>query len=229
MRHTRFRLRSSIIFILTVFSFLCMLTFHTLIWSINELEPFPSPSNAFEQRKTWPIFHQVHIQPFDSNISYSSVNESSNVTSTRIEQLYRSIRHAHLMSSNRSRMLLSNDSRWPSMMTIADNVKSNIDQLTMTNHSFSKNNQQTNHAVHSKKIHDDEQRKLRVHIHEQLMKWKKEHQHDATVSLAEIMHDSLAQDEPEYVMTIHCQHVCSSLLFVFLLFLYRHVHRSNSS
>jgi hypothetical protein len=47
-----------------------------------------------------------------------------------------------------------------------------------------------------KSLDEYDKKQLRNYIHQVLAKWKQDHQNDKLITIADLMHDELAQDEP---------------------------------
>lgn len=194
MRQLRLRLRSSILFLFTAFTFFFLLTLNALISSSNELNPLaaPAPSaSLIDGPSFWSDFHQSDI--YELQAKAPTKKKTSSFSADQIEQLYQLIR-----SAREEKPSLSN-STW--------SLEKFLGQATPT----SVISNETRHRPESaesaaairsssgqtpKSMNEHDRRELRAFLRRRFQRWKDEHQRDALVTLAEIMHDSLAQDEP---------------------------------
>ena len=97
MRHTRLRLRSSILFILAVLTILFLTTLYTTIWSTNELEqeelvreaPIPPGVVPF-----WSAINHQNIYDLHATPANTIFARRPNITQRRIDELYQLVRSA---------------------------------------------------------------------------------------------------------------------------------------
>jgi hypothetical protein len=209
MRYLRLRLRSSIFFSLTTLTFVFVITLHTLIWSTAELEiqeqtteaPKPLPPVAIP---FWSALNQPNIYDLKATPSKKLKNHLSYITSDRINELFQLIRNARneqIISSDKQKTR-SIDSTWSFEKFVGQKTQStqndtNTQIDTADSAAIKQSNAKLFNSTTTKKtMNDVDKIQLRYFIHRTLTKWKQEHQNDKIVTLADIMHDGLVQDEP---------------------------------
>ena len=180
MRYLRLRLRSSILVGLTISTFFSLTTLCIFLRSANELER----SNRFVEGKL--------------GLAEVSRHQSLRKKSNRIDELYRLVRENRIHQAKLSHL------RWNLKKFHRGTVQVNRNDTNTpieTDDSGDLNKQHIklpiNLTTTSKNFNQHDKMQLRQFILHVLTKWKIEHQNDTSISLADIMHESLAQDNPE--------------------------------
>ncbi|CAF0959201.1 unnamed protein product [Adineta steineri] len=220
MRYLRLRLRSSILLSITIFV-IVFITLHILIWSTNEFEllektpeSVPKPPVAISFLSA---LDQPNIYDLKASQSHKLNKHSSYITSHRIHELFQLVR------TTRNNQLKSNsiNSTWnfgkfipKKLPTHNNNTKTNVDTVDSVTMKEKNHKLQFNITTTAKIMNEQDKIQLRHFIHHTLTKWKADHENDKYVNLADIMHDGLAQDEPElnttwfkYIKTVTNSHV----------------------
>ncbi|CAF0980116.1 unnamed protein product [Adineta steineri] len=220
MRYLRLRLRSSILLSITIFV-IVFITLHVLIWSTNEFEllektpeSVPKPPVAISFLSA---LDQPNIYDLKASQSHTLNKHSSYITSHRIHELFQLVR------TTRNNQLKSNsiNSTWNFGKFIPkkvsphnNNTKTNVDTADSVTMKEKNHKLQFNITTTAKIMNEQDKIQLRHFIHYTLTKWKADHENDKYVNLADIMHDGLAQDEPElnttwfkYIKTVTNSHV----------------------
>ncbi|CAF0803825.1 unnamed protein product [Adineta ricciae] len=184
MRYLRLRLRSSIVVGLTITTFFSLTTLYIFLRSANELER--------------PI-HFIKGKPGLAEVSrYQSLRKKSN----RIHELYQLVRENRIHQAKLGHLLWNlkkfhkgalqvnrNDTNTP--METGDSGDLNKQPIKLP----------INLTTTSTNFNQHDKMQLRQFILHVLTKWKIEHQNDTSISLADIMHESLVQDNPERLNT----------------------------
>ncbi len=211
MRHIRLRLRSSILFILAILTILFLITLYTTIWSTNELErevlnrdaPIPPGVVPF-----WSAINHQNIYDLHATPANTIFIRRSNISQRRIDELFQLIRIARtdeIQLTNKEKFFPI-DANWDFQKLVAqqrsndpeDKKKQDPDAHADTADSAAK----TSTTIHSdlttteKTVSEHDKIQLRNYIHRVLSQWKKEHQNDKIVTIADLMHDELAREEP---------------------------------
>jgi hypothetical protein len=210
MRHLRLHLRSSNLLILTTFTFFIVLTLHTKIWSTTELElqeRFPEPPKPPGAVPIWSAFNQLNIYDIHALPSNRLINRPTYITAIRIDELFQLVRNARNEQTNLFVKEKPNSigATWSFQRFAAQKV--NTSQNDTNTHIETGDSAAMKVTLSTKKVelilttiekrmNDQDKMQLRDFIHRVITKWKEEHRNDKIVSLADIMHDSLAQDEP---------------------------------
>jgi len=182
---------------------------HTLLWSINNFElqeqisqfaprppaaiPFLSAldqQNIYDLKATQSIILNKHL----SYITYDRIDE--------LYQLVRAARNDQIDSFNTTKSS-SNNSKWNFEKFVAqksptsnNDTNTQIETFDSTAAKGTNIKLQFNLTTTENTINENDKIQLRYFIHHTLTKWKLGHQNDKTISLADIMHDGLAEDEP---------------------------------
>jgi len=208
MRYSRFRLRFSIVFSLITLTFFFLIIFHTLIWSTAELEPEEQISEAPKPSVVipfWSALNQQNIYDLKATQSNKLHNHSPYITSVRIDELFQLVRNARSNQINSFDKTKSHpvNSTWSfekffgqKLQTSNNDTNTHIDTADSTAIKKTNMNYQFNFTKPDKPMNEHDKIQLRYFIHHALTKWKEKHQNDKSISLADIMHDALAQDEP---------------------------------
>lgn len=214
MRHIRLRLRSSILFILAILTILFLTTFYTTLWSTTELEreeeirdaPIPPGVIPF-----WSAINHQNIYDLHATQSNPLFIRRSNITQSRIEELFQLIRNARTdeIQFIDKEKLFPIDPKWNFEKLVSeqqthekdDTNKQNPETHVDTADSAAKTTKSTTTIQPSlttteKTLGNYDKQQLRNYIHQVLSKWKKEHQNDKIVNLADLMHDELVSEEP---------------------------------
>ncbi|CAF0807684.1 unnamed protein product [Rotaria sordida] len=211
MRHTRLRLRFTILFILATLTIFSLITLYTFIWSTNELERQEQIQDAPKSPGAVPFWSAInHQNIYDLYATPASTifKRKANITQSRIEELFQLIRNAHTDQAHLVDIekLYPIDPKWNFQKFLeeqqaqeqgdkdADTVDSatNLTKTTKTQRDLTT-------AEKTMRKHDKIQ--LRNYVLQMLAKWKKEHQNDEITTIASIMHDELEQDEPSKLNT----------------------------
>lgn len=208
MRHLRLRLRSSVVFSLTTLSFVFLITLHTLVWTTTELElsqQIPEPPKPPVAIPFWSALDQANIYDVKATSQNKLNRHSSYITSDRIDELYQLVRQSRneqIQVSNKIKSFPIN-SPWnfekflgQKLQTNINDTNTHIDTADSAAKKQSNNKHQFDMTTTEKTMNEHDKKQLRDFIHHTSTKWKKKHQSDKTISLADIMHDALAQDEP---------------------------------
>ena len=192
MRQLRLRLRSSLIFILTALTLAFVLTFNALISSSSELNPLAAPLPSADSPSLWSAFHQPNI--YDLNgLPPTTTKKKQRVWPTNADRLYQLVR-----SAREERPALRNSS-WSLekfLVRSSTSVSSNETHPQQQQRAESGESPGASSTRALTSMNEDDQRELRAFLLRRLQRWKDEHQQDPLITLAEIMHASLAQDEP---------------------------------
>jgi len=209
----RLRLRSSILFVLAILILLFLITLYTTIWKTNELE-------RQDQIRDSPI--APGVIPFWSAINHQNIYDlhatpanpifirRSNITQRRIEELFQLIRNARIDEAQLidTEKLFPIDSKWDFQKLVAEQETHRKDETNKqhpdthgdTADSAAKTTKTTTLlpglTTTEKPVSEHDKIQLRNYIHQVLANWKKEHQNDKIITLADLMHDELANDEP---------------------------------
>ena len=194
MRQLRLRLRSSILFLFTALTFFFLLTLNALISSSNELNPLaapaPSPS-VIDGPSFWSDFHQSDIYELHAK---APKKKASSFNADQVEQLYQLIRSAREEKpslSNSSWSLEKFLGQATAVTVISNDTRHRPESAESAAAVIRSSSGET-----LKSMNEHDRRELRAFLRRRFQRWKDEHQRDPLVTLAEIMHDSLAQDEP---------------------------------
>jgi hypothetical protein len=210
----RLRLRTSILFILATLTIFFLITLYTLIWSTNELEreeqtrgiPIPPGVVPF-----WSAINHQNIYDLHATPANTIFIRSSNITQRRIEELYQLIRNARTDETHSvdQEKLFPIDSTWnfeklfeqQQVHEKEDTNKQHPETHADTAESAAKTTKTTTTlrpdlTTTEKTVSEYDKVQLRNYIHQVLAKWKKEHQNDKIVTIADLMHDELLRDEP---------------------------------
>jgi hypothetical protein len=212
MRHIRLRLRSAILFILALLTIFFLITLYTLIWSTNELDrreqnrdpPIPPGVIPF-----WSAINHQNIYDLHATPANTVFIRPSHITQQRVEELFQLIRHAR---TDETRLIEDEtrfpiDPKWSFEKLVAqqqsheqnDKTKQTPETHVDTADSAAKTTQTTVHpdsTTTEKTVSAFDKIQLRNYVHQVIAKWKKEHQNDKITTIADIMHDQLAHDEP---------------------------------
>lgn len=215
MRHMRLRLRSSILVILAMLTIFFLITLHTLIWSTNELERLeriPDGPNPPGPVPFWSAINHQNIYDLYATPANVIFKRSSNISQQRIEELFQLVRSAraddiHLADVKKLFPVaeewnferLADEHRPPPVSD--DNNQQNPD--TNVNTANAPNNEtkattttDPNLTTTEKTVAEYDRVQLRNYVIQKLAKWRKRHQDDKIITLAEIMYDDILKDEP---------------------------------
>ena len=212
MQHLRLRLRSSVLFALLSLSFCGIVTLHTFIWTSTGIEqeesiataPPPPRPKPIDVPPIWSAFHQaniydVHAAPANALIPRRSPPPDLH----RIDELFHLIRNARNERATAvdADALSPVDPTWSFDQFVAEKSVSNPnDTNTHVDTADSASNKTTKSPSNStglnKAMNERDRLQLRQVIHRKLSQWKREHQNEPTISLADTMNDALVQDEP---------------------------------
>ena len=212
MRHIRLRLRTAILFILALLTIFFGITFYTFIWSTNELD---------RQEQSHDTQIPPGVIPFWSAINHQNIYDlhatpantifirSSNITQRRIEELFQLIRNARTdeIRSIEADKRFPLDPKWNFESLVAqqqsskenDNNKPKAETHVDTADSAAKTTKSTiqpHSTTTEKTLSEYDKIQLRNYVHQAISKWKKEHENDKITTIASLMHDELANDEP---------------------------------
>ena len=214
MRHIRLRLRSAILFILASVTIFSLITLYTFVWSTNELErqenvhdaPLPPGVIPFWSALNHQNIYDLHAKPVSTIFI-----RPSNITQGRIEELFQLIRNARTEEahSKNVKKLFPVDPKWDFEKLVEQQKPSENEEKTKHNpethadtaDSAAKAAKTTTTlppdvTTTEKTVSEHDKIQLRNYIHQVLTKWKKEHENDKVVTIAELMHDELLHDEP---------------------------------
>lgn len=215
MRHIRLRLRSSILFILALLTIFLLTTLYTTISSTNELEreeqfrnaPIPPGVIPF-----WSAINHQNIYDLHASSDNPVFIRRSNITQRRIEELYQLIRNARADEGERTNKEKAYplDPNWDFEKLVAQQQTPESDDTNKQNPEThgddaadsgkkSTTTTTTNHpdlTTTEKTVTEFDKQQLRNYVHRALAKWKKNHRHDKIVTIASLMHDELAREEP---------------------------------
>jgi hypothetical protein len=209
MRYSRSRLRSSIVFSLTTLTFFCIITLHTLIWSTAQLELQEQISEPPPKQPVAIPFlsalDQADIYDLKATRSNKLHNHRPYITSNRIDELFQLIRNARNDQINSPDTTKSYpiNSTWnfekffeQKLRTNNNDTNTHIDTADSEARKQTNIKRQLNFTTTEKTMNEYDKIQLRHFIHQALSNWKNNHKNDKSISLADIMHDGLAQDEP---------------------------------
>jgi hypothetical protein len=214
MRHIRLRLRSSIYIILAILTILFLTTLYTAIWSTKVLDPPESSLNAPLSPNVipfWSAINHQNIYDLHATPANTIFIRRSNITQHRIDELFQLIRNARtdeVQLTNKDK-LFPIDPKWNFEKLVAqqqstdheDGNKQNPETHADTADSAAKTTKTTT-TIHpdltttEKTVSEHDKIQLRNYIHRVLSNWKKEHQNDKIVTIADLMHDELLREEP---------------------------------
>ncbi|CAF3573225.1 unnamed protein product [Rotaria sp. Silwood1] len=219
MRYLRLRLRSTILFSLTTLSLFCLLTFHTLLWSTAELDKQDRIAKAPKSPDGISFFsalNQENIYDLKATKSIKLTNHYSHITRQRIDELFQLVRHARndQIDSFNIKKYYPLDSTWnfkrfveQRSQNVNNDTNTHADTADSVGMKMNNSKLQVNFTTAEKTMNEYDKKQLRYFIHYELHKWKQEHFDDKSVSLADIMHDALAQDEPQILNTTWFQYI----------------------
>jgi len=209
MRYSRLRLRSSIVFSLTTLTVFFIITLHTLIWSTAELELQEQISESPKPPVVIPFLaalDQANIYDLKATRINKLHNHAPYITSDRINELFQLVRNARNDQINLSDTIKSYsiNSTWifekffgQKLQTNNNDTNTHIDTADSEIKKQSNIKLQLNFTTTEKSMNEHDKIQLRYFIHHALTKWKELHQNDKVITLADIMHDGLSQDEPK--------------------------------
>jgi len=175
MRYLRMRLRSSILFGLITLTFISIFTLYILIWSAIELEKRRDEINN----------ELLHFQP-PKDISFWSALDQTNVYDLQATVKIKPHLSSHRTSKQINDLYAFINQNYNSKPLIKLNLKMSFNFTTVKENSLT----------------EQDKIQLRDFAQYSILKWKDNHRNDSIRSLADIMHDNLAQDEPMYVYFI---------------------------
>jgi hypothetical protein len=211
MRYLRLRLRFSIVLGLTILTFFFLLTLHSLIWSTIELErpnQYPDRPKPPDTLPFWSALDHPNIYELKSTSSKKKQSRSPSITTARIDELFQLVRQAHDEQINSFDKIKSYsiNSTWNSKKFLqqklhmnANDTNTHIDTADSAGIKETNIKYQYNLTTTIKTLNEHDKIQLRDFIHHKLVQWKENHRNDKIISLADVMHDALAQDEPAYV------------------------------
>lgn len=213
MRHIRIRLRSSIYFILAILTILCFITIYTTVSSTNEIEreeqirdaPIPPGVIPF-----WSAINHQNIYDLHATPANPLFIRRSNITQRRIEELFQLIRNARTDETQLvdKEKLFPIDPKWDFQKLVSEqqthdneetnkqNPETHVDTADSAAKTTKTTTLQPSLTTPEKTVSSYDKIQLRNYVHQSLAKWKKEHQNDKIINLADLMHDELAREEP---------------------------------
>ena len=196
MRYLRLRWHSSIFIGLTILTLSFLLTISLLLRSTHEFEPRESHPHPRQPTINivpfWSALNQPNIYDLYARQSSDKKKLLSISSSARIDELYR--------LAQRSRNV---ERTYPSTSNLTLNFQNFLREKTQINTNDTNtvdsdrgDKSQSDLSTTSKSINEHDKRQLRYFLQYKLNQWKINHRNDKAVSLAEIMRDTLLQDEP---------------------------------
>ena len=222
MRHIRLRIRSSILFIVAILTILFFTTLYTTIHSTRELEreeinrdaPIPPGVIPF-----WSAIDHQNIYDLHAKTPNAIFIRRSHITPNRIEELFQLIRNARtdeIQLADQDKVFPI-DPRWNFKKLVAEQQSHEIDETnrqtpvdtvdSASKPSITTTTLRPDLTTAEKTIGEHDKIQLRNYVHRVLSKWKRKHQNDEIVSMAELLHDELVQKEPAYVFVFLCDEV----------------------
>ncbi len=199
MRYSRIRLRSSIVLGLTTLTLIFLVTLHTLIRSTVELEqqkPYPHRPKPPDALPFWSALDQANIYELNPVKSDKKQSRSPSITSARIDELFQLVRQA------RNEQINDFDKIKSSSINLTWNFEKFLQQKPRINKNDTVDSKETNgklqyNLTRTEKVFNEHDKiQLRDFLHHKLILWKENHQNDKIISLADIMYETLAQDQP---------------------------------
>ncbi|CAF3362099.1 unnamed protein product [Rotaria socialis] len=197
-----------------------VITLYTLIWTTNEFErqeqlrdaPLPPGAVPF-----WSALDHQNIYDLYAPSASKEPKQSSNITRQRIEELFQLIRNARTDQTHSVsiKKLYPIDPGWNFQKLIDERVarekedenKKDSDAHDEANDSNTNSTKTTpinslpDLTTIEKTVNEYDKIQLRHYIHQLLHKWKKEHENDKIVTIADLMHDEILQEEPSRLNT----------------------------
>ncbi|CAF2114926.1 unnamed protein product [Rotaria magnacalcarata] len=196
-----------------------VITLYTLIWTTNEFERREQLRDAPLPPGAVPFWSAIDHQNIYDLYAYSvskRPKQSSNITQQRIEELFQLIRNARTGQTYSAsiKTLYPIDPEWNFQKLIEerdaqekdDNTK-NSDAHDDANDSNTNSNKTTTTTslpdliTTKKAVSESNKIQLRNYIHQLLHKWKQEHENDKIVTIADLMHDEILQEDPSRLNT----------------------------
>ncbi len=186
-----------------------MFTLHTLIWSTAELElqePILERHKPPSDIPIWLALDQQNIYDLQASESRKLHNHTPSITSARIDELFQLVRDAQndQLNSSEQKKSYSINSTWnfdklpaPKSPIVPNDTNPHIDTPDSAATKETNIKLPLTFTTAAKTLNEHDKIQLRQFILYTLNKWKEEHHNNKTISLADIMHDALAQDEPE--------------------------------
>jgi hypothetical protein len=213
MRYPRLRWRSLIFLGLIILTFFSLLTLHTFIWSANEFEQqhkqFPHRPKLPDAIPFWSALDHQNIYELKSIPSDKNKQSHSRrplITAARINELFQLVRQTRDEQINSFDKIKSYsfNSTWNFEKFLEQKARMNTNETPVDTAADSVGNNVKhghNSTTTAKTVDEHDKIQLRNFIHSKLVKWKETHQNDKIISLADLMYDTLAQDEPGYVVS----------------------------
>ncbi|CAF1122841.1 unnamed protein product [Rotaria sordida] len=204
MRYPRLRLRCSILFGLIILSLFCFVTFNTFLWSTTEPEPqehIPQPPKPPVDIPLWSAIGHENIYDIKATKTLKLTNHASSITGERIEELYQLVRSA---KDDHVKNPYSRDSTWSLekfVGKIFNNTTHDASKRDDTADSNRKKARKHNSTNVDETTTEHDKKQLRYFIHRAMAKWKKRHLNDKIITLGDLLHDTLAQDDPKRLNT----------------------------
>ncbi|CAF1322855.1 unnamed protein product [Rotaria sordida] len=211
MWYLSFRVHCSFLFSLTILSLFCLVTFYTFLWPTTDLEPqeniskFPKPPVDVS---FWSVLCQENICDIKATKTLKLTNHASSITRQRIDELYQLVHRAQNDQIDLSNIKKSHylDPTWTFEKFIEQKSKNDTNDTSEHDDSSDSDSEERKKPKLSftneeKTINEHDKKQLRYFIHHVLAKWKQQHLNDTIINLADLMHDTLAQDDPEKLNT----------------------------
>lgn len=196
MRYIRLRWRSSIFIGLTSLTFVFLITLYLLIHSADEFEAqsvHPAhPRKPSVNIPFWSALNQQNI--YDLYAPHSRKNKPSLISSRRIDELYQLVRQTH-----RQHSFVNISWNFQNFLREKTQINANDTNILVDTVDSARdgNGRSSDLSTPSRSLTENDKRQLRYFLHYKLNEWKLNHQNDKNITLAEIMHDALLQDQPE--------------------------------
>lgn len=205
----RLRLRFSLFSILSMLTALCLLIFYGLLWTTHK-PGYDEPMRGVGGDVPFmlALSHQ-NIYDLYSPPEPIIFKESSDATKKRIEELYYLVRDAHAKQLNKPNLkkLFPLDDEWNVQPLIdrknailalePDSDEEDDDDADTNATTTTTTPRPTTVTPRTTKIFSEQEReKIRNHVLHLLYKWKKDHEHDKVVSLADLMYDKIVKSDP---------------------------------
>ena len=201
MRYIRLRWHSSIFIGLTSLTFIFLITIYLLIHSAGEFEV--QPAHPVHPRKPsvtipfWSALNQQNI--YDLYAPHLRKNKPSAISSRRIDELYQLVRQTRQQRSYYSFVNISWN--FPNFLREKTQINANDTNILVDTADSARDGgngrSSSDLSTPSRSMTENDKRQLRYFLHYKLNEWKINHQNDKTITLAEIMRDTLLQDQPE--------------------------------
>lgn len=197
MRYIRLRWRSSIFIGLTSLTLVFLITIYLLIHTAGEFEGQQiHPAHPRKPSVTipfWSALNQQNIYDLYAPTLHKKNPSSIHlITSKQIHELHQLV---HQTRTQRSFVNIT----WNFVNFLREKTQININDtnILLDTQDSANGRSSSDLSTPIRTLTDNDKQQLRYFLHYKLNQWKINHRHDKNITLAEIMHDALSQDQPE--------------------------------